>query len=313
MDLLSKRSRIIAMFEQMFAEEASGGSRRGPGGGNFHFSGGGFPGGGGFGGGHGGGRARPPPDLFPKETSKVARLGKPKFPNASSKHLWLIMFYSSDSREAHDAAAVLEKLAAKTTLAYKVGAVDCRKTEREHQFCIEKGVDDESLPQFAMVVDGEVKFYDDGDYAVTTKGLHEFCQSHMPQHLIHNVNNAPQLEERLFLKEGEQPAVLLLTDKYETSSLYYSLAYQFRTDFVFGESRAKNLKLAQQFGVKKYPQLIVFVPASGSRQMAGEEKFNDHVNMIRYNGDLDKDSITKWLEQVAAKRKTSSSSSRKSR
>ena len=297
------------MFEQMFAQEGGGG------GGGFQFGGGGFPGGGfpggGFPGGTGGGRgARAPPDLFPKETSKVARLGKPKFPNASSKHLWLVMFYSSDSQEAREAAPALEKLASKATLAYKVGAVDCHKTEREHQFCIGKGVNDNSLPKFAMVVDGELKFFEDDEYAVSTKGLHEFCQSHMPQHLIHNVNSVPQLEERL-LQGGNQPSVLLLTDKYETSSLYYSLAYQFRTDFLFGESRAKNLKLAQQFGVKKYPQLIAFVEASGSGKKVGEEEYNGDYNAIRYNGDLNKESITKWLEQVGAKRKQSSSSSRR--
>jgi curved DNA-binding protein CbpA len=282
-----------------------GGGGGGGGGHNFHFSQGGGAHGnfdpfsmfedmfggaqhGGFGGG-GSQKRRQPQELFPKDSSNVARLGKPKFPNASStKHLWLVMFYANDSQESHQAAPALEDLASKTTLSYKVGAVDCHKTEREAQFCSEKGV--ESFPQFAFVVEGKLHFYDDPDN-VSVKGLHDFCQERMPQHLIQNINHIKQLEERLL--QGK-PAVFLLTDKYDTSSLYSSLAYQFRSTFVFGESRAKNLKLAQQFHVKKYPLLIVFVPPG-----YGKEKYSDSYDIHRYAGELKSDKITKWLDGVA--------------
>jgi hypothetical protein len=122
------------------------------------------------------------------------------------------------------------------------------------------------------------------------------------------------MEERILLQQqGKQkPALLLLTDKYETSSMYYSIVYQFRKDYSFGESRAKNLKLAQSFQVKKYPELIAFVPAK-----VAEEKYNDQYGIIRYTGAVKKESIAKWLEGVkkriadASKSETSSQRQRR--
>jgi curved DNA-binding protein CbpA len=304
----------FSMFEQMFGAGGGGGGG---------FPGGGRGGGGGFPGGGGGAKAQAP-ELFPKESSRVARLGKPKFPGKTSKHLWLVVFYSSTSQESHAVAPTLETLASKTTLSYKVGAIDCTKTEREAQFCAEKGISDHSeLPRFAMIVDGELKFYEnDAGSKVTAKSLHEFTQQHMPHHLIQNINNAVQLDERLLQQQPQQqqqgstnkPAVMLLTDKYETSSLYYSIAYQFRSDFVFGESRAKNLKLAQQFKVKKYPLLLAFVP-SGTMLANGQEKepYNDQYTIVRYSGELNKDSIGQWLEGLVPAKKPSTSSKKRQR
>ena len=96
---------------------------------------------------------------------------------------------------------------------------------------------------------------ENGDNVQSAKELHDFALTHMPKHLIHNINNKPQMEERLL--STDKPAVLLLTDKYETSSTLFSLAYQFRKDFTFGESRAKNINMAKEFSVKKYPHLVV--------------------------------------------------------
>ena len=116
----------------------------------------------------------------------------------------------------------------------------------------------------------------------------------MPNYLIQNVNHVPQIQERLLQGQKEfTSAVLLLTDKYETSSMYYSLAYQFRTNFVFGECRAKNLKLAQKFGLKKYPLLMAFVPKG-----TGNEDYDDDYDIYRYKGELKKDAISKWLDGI---------------
>lgn len=103
---------------------------------------------------------------------------------------------------------------------------------------------------------------------------------------MHNINNGPQIDERLLSKssswfQSKPPAaVLLLTDKYQTSSMYYSLVYTFRNDFIMGESRAKNLALSKQFGVKKYPTLLAFVP-----QGIGDERYdkNSHIVLTQYS------------------------------
>jgi curved DNA-binding protein CbpA len=287
------------MFEEMFKGQAGGG-----------FGGNGF-GGGGMGGGFGGQQRQrqTPPDLFPKGQSKVAKLGGPKFPDKNSKHMWLIMFYSNDNRECRGIAEDYERLAEQKNLPYRVGAVDCKKSPQEAQFCKSKDIDASDLPFFAFVVDGKLIDYEDFDYNTSSpKKFHNFCFEQMPTQLINNINNVPQLQERLVPTKFVQPAVLLLTDKYETSSMMYSLAYYFRKSFAFGESRAKNLKLAQSFQVKKYPQLIAFVPSQ-----LGEEKYNDEYGMIRYNGEANKDKIIKWLEGIAKKIKASTKTSGGSR
>ncbi|KAL3903248.1 MAG: hypothetical protein SGILL_010517, partial [Bacillariaceae sp.] len=234
--------------------------------------------------------------------SKVAKLGGPKFPDKNSKHMWLIMFYASDNQECRGIAEDYDRLAGQKNLPYKVGAVDCKKSAKELEFCKSKDIDVSSdLPFFAFIVDGKLIDYEDFDYNRSSpKKFHNFCLEKMPTQYISNVNNVPQLEERLLPKKFDKPAVLLLTDKFETSSMMYSLSYYFRKSFAFGESRAKNLKLAQEFKVKKYPQLIAFVPAA-----LGKEKYNDEYGMIRYNGEISKDKIIKWLEGIAKKLKAS--------
>lgn len=173
---------------------------------------------------------------------------------------------------------------------------------------MDKGVDLENLPAFAMVIDGKLEFYFDDDdddnnpQIPNAKSLHTFAIDHMPKSLVHNINHLKQVEERLLSKDKFIGSVLLLTDKYETSSLYYSLAYHYRTSFVFGESRAKNLHLAKEFGVKKYPLLLVLVPKG-----KGDEQYSATRDFIKYSGDLKGDPIVKWLdgveEKISGKRK----------
>lgn len=267
------------IFEQMFGADfggaSGGGGFRGFGGGGFQqmFEGGGFGGGASFGG-PGGERQ---PELFQKGQSNVAKLGSPKFPSKTSKHMWMIMFYSNDDQKSMELAQVYENLAEKKNLAYRVGAVDCQKSEKEAKFCQSKKV--VGVPQFGMVLNGEVHLMENGDDVQSTKELHEFAITHMPREFIQNINNKQQMEERL-LSSGK-PSVLLLTDKYETSSTLFSLAYQFRKDFTFGESRAKNINMAKEFNVKKYPHIVV-IDKKGKRH--------------QYTGGVAKDSIMRWLE-----------------
>jgi curved DNA-binding protein CbpA len=264
--------------------------------------------GGGFGGGGGDARKPQQPDLFPKGQSHVARLGKPKFPDKkSSKHMWLILFYANDHQESRTISEKFEKLAEQTSLPYKVGAVDCKLSPRDENFCDHKGIDaGTNLPSFGLVVDGKLILYDEYDpkdsSSYSPKALHGFCMDHMPQHYIKNINSVAQVEERLLQKKLStttntkwMPSVLLLTDKYETSSMFYSLAYYYREDFVMGESRAKNLKLSQKFTIKKYPTLIAFLPSS---LYAGEKYYNENYDMVRYTGPIKKEKILQWLTKL---------------
>jgi len=252
-------------------------------------------------------KKNPHPDIFPKGKSRVARLGKPKFPNKKSKNMWLIMFYANDNKESREVSKIYESLAAQSNLPYKVGAVDCRMSPREKIFCADRGIDSAKLPSFSLVIDGKIITYADYDYrSSSSKAFHTFCMDNIPKKYINNINNIPQMEERILFQSASNPnpniknrsslpAVLLVTDKYETSSMFYSIAYYFRNDFIFGESRAKNLKLSQAFAVKTYPTLIAFVPLSSGRS---KEKYNDKYGFIRYTGSLKKEKIITWLGKI---------------
>ena len=156
----------------------------------------------------------------------------------------MVVFYTNQVPACSKAKPHVDKLAEKVKDPFKIGAVDCGSNKREALFCQEMGVALESLPGFAMVIDGKLEFYfDDEDeeqqQVPTAKQLHEFAMDHMPKSLVHNINHMKAVEERLLSKDEFRGSVLLLTDKYETSPLYYSLAYHYRNKFVFGESRAK--------------------------------------------------------------------------
>ena len=292
------------MFEAMFGEQmgGSGGGRRSGGrGGGFQFNmggNGGFGGGGFPGGGFGGQQQRAPPqDMFPKG-GIVSKLGSPKFPDKSSKNLWFVVFYDNQSQDCARAQPQIEKLAEKQAKngSFKVGAMDCGKNEVENSFCRKQKVDVQRLPAYAFVVDGKVHLYENESGGIpTAKTLFEFAMDSMPKELVHNVNHPQQVSERL-LSDKRKHGVLLLTDKYETSGLYFSLAYKYKDEFVFGESRAKNLAMAKEFGVKKYPLLIALVPRG-----AGEERYNDHVDLMRYAGSMKADDISKWIDGVVKK------------
>jgi hypothetical protein len=157
------------------------------------------------------------------------------------------------------------------------------------------------LPLFVFVIDGELKLLKDEEVSASSLGpkfLHDLVIENLPQHLIQNINNLPQIDDRL-LGNGKVGAVLLLTDKYETSSMYSSLAYQFRHgSLTFGESRAKNLKLAQTFGVKKYPTLVALVPNTVSGNQG--TPYNDKHKVLSFAGDVrNKEDIVRWIEGVA--------------
>ena len=297
----------FSMFEDMFGGAAGGGGGRGGqqfqfnfGGGGGGFPGGGFPGGGfpgggfpggggGFPGGFpgggggfpGGGGGRQAQELFPKG-GDVAPLGKAKFPDAKSKFLWLVVFYDNNDQDCVNAQPTVVQLAKKTKGTFKVGAVNCGRSQAEADFCASK-VDVQALPAFGMIVDGEFSAMEQGRMP-SAKKLHDFAVEKMPFHLVQNINHVSHVNGRLMAsvtKERKSAAILLLSDKYETSPLYASLAYQYRKNFVFGESRAKNLALAKEFKVKKYPTLVVI---SGK--------------IDKYDGEMKPDALMKWLDDL---------------
>jgi len=298
----------FSMFEDMFGGAGGGGGGfPGGGGANFNFGGGGFSGGGGGGGGGGGQRRQqqqqqqPPPDLFPKDPSGLySLLGKAKFPDSKSKNAWLVFLIANSSRNCQQVAPTIKKLAEANKGNYKIGIVNCERSQKDTEFCMNdfELSDMDDLPAAFMIVDGKKIPYEDQLRTSSIKALHDFANSHMPFDLVQNVNHQSQIVPRLTgaaISSKKMGAVLLLTDKYDTSPMYAALAYRFKTSFIFGESRAKNLGLAKEFSVKKYPLLVAFIPRKEDDPKGGV------YDLIKYDGAVKLDDIAKWIDGLSQK------------
>ena len=283
----------------------------GGGGAQFDVPPGGFGGGGGggfeqiFGGGGGGGRRRGPghqqqqqqqaQELFPKNSpSGIAPLGKAKFPDKRSKYLWMVVFYDNNSQDCVKAKSSIESFAEKVKGSFKVGAVNCRRGQADADFCKQQeGLDPQNLPAFGVVVDGQIHMHEQqGRNAPSMKELHDFAIEKTPFDLVQMINHPSILDQKMMeqsKKENKIGSILLLTDKFETSSKYASLAYQFREQFNFGESRGKTLTMAKHFQVKKYPMLVAFV-----QNQSGEF---DTVKLE----DVKSQDLGKWIDGLVSK------------
>lgn len=260
-----------------------------------------------------------PPVFVKDDPSGVVPLGKgsgkkSKFPGPKAKHAWLVLFYDKAKAQQDQtqkyvnlAKQLAEKMIEKAKgnkdgVTYKVGAVDCGDSL---QFCRSKIGKNAAIPAFATVLNGSVEVITDSKVLTQTKKLHEYTTNKLLgiENLIVNVNSIEHIRSRLFAASptGGHPnvAIMLLTDKYDTSAIYASVAYRHRhAGFIaFGESRGGNLALAKEFSLSRYPLLIA---------MVGDEK-----TVTRYGGEsLDGGSLSKWLDSLSDLYfKTSSSSS----
>ena len=320
----------------MFSAGSGGGSGSGNPFGNFNVNfggpGGGFGGGGSrgsgfeqmFSGGGSSGRSsggrrgssrqqQQAPELFPKnDPSGIAPLGKAKFPDSKSKFIWVVTFYENGSKACSSIKPSLELFASKVKGTFKVGAVNCKRTDADMKFCRQHGLEVQSLPAFGVVVNGKLSMFKQGGggnkgKAPSMKALHDFAVEKVPFDLVEMINHPSIIDEKLLNSARQQKkvgSILLLTDKFETSPKFGSLAYHYREYFVFGESRAKTLSMAQHFGIKKYPTLIAFVSKKGS-------KIDAH-DVVRLEDAKGQD-IGKWIESILSSSRSNSNSSQRRR
>jgi len=255
-------------------------------------------GGGGMFNGGGGQEKKTDPELFPKNAkgSGIIPLGKAKFPDASSKYLWIVAFYINSGAKCKYMKDDLIKFEAAVKGTFKVGAVNCKRSPKELEFCKKHGIDTRKLPVFGVVVNGKLSLYETNDpkkqIPPPFKAIHNFAVEKVPFKFVHMCNDPNWVLLRLHDQARIQKklgSVLLLSDKYETSPKYASLAYQFRQHFIFGESRAKTLSMGKHYKVKKYPMLIAFIPQNGTAS---------HDNKEFRLEDAGSQDIGRWLDTI---------------
>jgi hypothetical protein len=234
-------------------------------------------------------------------------LGERKFPDSRAKHAWLIYFYDKNnvSRDptTKEYVAVAKQLSNtllrkakgnKDAMVFKVGAIDCSGDSKG--FCESKLGSNAKVPTFATVLNGKVDVIPEDDRLNDARFFHDKTIEALlkMEGLIANVNSFQHVKTRLlgsYPRPGQTTvAILLLTEKYDTSTMFTSLAYRHRRDgFVFGESRAKNLQLGKEFNLssRPYPHLIAIIGGADS-----------HV-VERFEGDsMDLDSLSRWIDAV---------------
>lgn len=253
-------------------------------------------------------------ELYPMKGSNtlVSRLGKSKFPDASSKHLWFIVFYKNEDPASQQVKKNIVKISEVFKNTVKVGAVNCGMKSQEERFCRSTLGTATAFPAYAMVVNGKVIPFElqSENVIPSTKDFHEFIMQHVPFDNIQNINRVDQLQTRLIdsLCKSDSSkgntllgSIFLLSDKFETSTLYASLAYSYRANWIFGESRAKNLVLAKEFGVKKYPMLVALIPEVDCSSKRNVSEGSRGYKVVTYAGEIKGDQITKWIDGLSHK------------
>jgi hypothetical protein len=76
-----------------------------------------------------------------------------------------------------------------------------------------------------------------------------------------------------------------------------NLAHQYRSSCTFGESRAKNVIMAKEFHVQKYPLLLMIFPNKKSK-IKGGEKWGDSHTIVKYSGKMTQEDISAWLDSM---------------
>jgi hypothetical protein len=307
------------MFKDFFGQDFDIGGgfgqqkqkRKQSGGGGF----GGFDFGGGFGGfgqqqqrqqHHHHQQQQPSPPLYTKQDG-IAPLAKSSYPDSkSSKFVWLIQYYSVVKNDK-DSRAFKEKfikLANRVKIdGIKVGIVNC---DVEREICLANKIS--KYPSFKLVYGKDSVVFDPStseDKMLTSKSLFNFVLEKMPGTVL-NIRHKQGAEDLLatLVSKGykNNVALLLFTQKFETSLVIKHLAYMLDGSVAVGEVRGSNDKLSLEFGVRVYPSLLALC---GGHELDMSETFE---------GDLkDFSALMKFVDKFKNNSKSSCEKLRKAK
>ena len=206
-------------------------------------------------------------EVFQSIETKVYALGSKIFPKPDNKFIWFITYYTPESQHH---LRILQLLMPKFSKAFgkslRFGAVDCHKHKN---YCVQKTGSDKQL-HFSVYAGsknestrGEVETVRKPSGKTIKKigkEMMDFVVDSLPKELVVDVNRSAQILDKLKIKEAGRLGALLLTDKYQTAVSWIRYAHVHREkDVVFGISRGKSLEFGKEFGVKKYPMIVILM------------------------------------------------------
>ena len=226
-----------------------------------------FEGGKGRGGGSSDGYHDEPRDIYAEE-KHIMILSSAKFPDAKSKHIYLIQYYSSADNRCISFKPMFIK-AAKVLSDHGVRAavVNC---DHETKLCKKKSV--RSYPFVQLLVEGTLTTMEtEGDALPTAKLMYDFVGEKSPDSVV-NLRLPQQVDDFISGpcsgRESSWGACLVLfTAKFETPLLLKSIAHQLKGNVAVGEVRGSNQALAKMFDVGDFPTVLMVcgAPRSGQR------------------------------------------------
>jgi len=189
----------------------------------------------------------------------IVPLSSSKFPNSSSKYIWLVQFYSGQNHETLSFKDKFIKLANRLKMdGIKTGSVNC---DVEKDLCSKNQI--KKFPTHKLVHGKGSTEFDPStteEKILTSKGLFQFVEDKIPGHVL-NIRHKQQAEELISSlvsskKYVSNVALILFTQKFETSLFLKNLAYVLDGKIAVGEVRGGNDKVSLEFGVRQYPTLL---------------------------------------------------------
>ncbi len=117
-------------------------------------------------------------DIYSK-TSPVAKLSMKKFPEAGSKYLWLVQFYSPGCPHCKNIVTTIEQVTVALSDVVKVGVVNC---EKQHALCKRIGI--RKFPTIHMVIGGQSEEFSG---SISTESLIQFVRDTTPNKHVVNI------------------------------------------------------------------------------------------------------------------------------
>lgn len=201
---------------------------------------------------------------------------------ARSNHTSILEFYAPWCGHCKNLKPAYEKAAKSLDGLAKVAAIDCDE-EANKPFCGSMGV--KGFPTLKIVRPGKKPgkpMVEDYNGARTAKGIVDAVIDKIPNH-VKRLKNADYAE---WAAEGDLPKAILFSDKGTVSALLKSVAIDFLGALNIGQVRDKETEAVTAYGVEKYPTLVL---------LPGGEQ-----DPLKYDGELKKEAITKFLSQAAA-------------
>jgi len=245
--------------------------------------------------GHQSSRPARPKEMYDfKGESNVKKLTPNHFPDRTdSKYTWIIHFYKKNNQQCYKLTEIFEKLAEKNKGMLRFGAIDCSEHE---EFCARHKVFEH--PTIMMFKGGRGDKYLG---TVKAKPIQKWAKASMGKD-IYNLRIQQNMDDFLKKSRSKKAHVVLLTDKYETSSIYKALSWKYRDSISFGEVRASNKAFHHEFPAHEYPSMYVVM------------EYGD--DPILYEGAYTLDDLDRYLKgksKEAQRRRAESKSRRKRR